>query len=172
MLNKVFLIGNLGRDPLMEITQNGKQIAKFSLATSSKWKNETGQWHKHTDWHHVIVFKEITAEWIKDTFKKGDRVYVEGKLIYHSWISKQGDTRRSSQIVVSGNNGQVIHLPRYCLSGANDFSELDPISEGFMPESFNSESLDPKGLGSENQDSKNQDSEKDDPEDHQPLQQL
>ena len=170
MLNKIFLIGNLGRNPLIEVTQTGKQIAKFSLATSSEWRDGTSVWHEHTDWHQVVVFKETTARWIKDTFKKGDRVYVEGKLTYRSWKNKRGDNHRSTQILVSGNNGQVIHFPRHPLPEAIDLSGFDTISEGFIPEnlpslSFNSESLDSEELTPEILESKDLDYEDFCPED-------
>ncbi|MDP4154216.1 MAG: single-stranded DNA-binding protein [Bacillota bacterium] len=110
MLNKIILKGNLGRDPEIQVTQDGRKIAKFSLATSSSWRDEAREWHEHTDWHQVVVFKETMARWIKNAFKKGDRVYVEGRLMYKHRKDKHGNFHWTTYIIVSEQDGCVEHL--------------------------------------------------------------
>jgi single-strand DNA-binding protein len=116
MLNKIILIGNLGRDPEIQTTQDGRKIAKFSLATSPSWKArprenaETNDEYDQADWHRVVVFRDTTVRWIQDILKRGDTVYVEGRLTYYKWQDPQGHTHRISNIAVSGQHGRVQHL--------------------------------------------------------------
>ena len=72
MLNIVLLTGNLGKDPEVFMTPTGREIVRFSLATSYTWKDAGGEWHKHTDWHRIVVFRRSTGGWVKDNIKKGD----------------------------------------------------------------------------------------------------
>ncbi len=111
MLNKVILIGNIGYDPEFQTTQDGRPLARFSVATSSTRRDALGEWHKHTDWHRIVVYKETTIRWITDTLKKGARVRVEGKLTYQRWKDKGGQQHRISYIVVSGSHGKVEQDP-------------------------------------------------------------
>lgn len=110
MLNKIILLGNIGRTPKVGIDQNGREIATFSLATNTSWKATTGEWQKHTDWHHIIVFRESTVRWIKEIFKKGDTVYVIGRLTYHQWTDPYNQTQTTPSIVISGFEGIVEHI--------------------------------------------------------------
>lgn len=110
MLNKVILKGNIGQAPQVWIAQNGREIATFSLATSSSWKDTTGEWQTLTEWHRVTVFRPSTVTWIKDVLKKGDTVYVEGRLTYQQWIDKYNRSRMTPQIVVSGREGKIEYL--------------------------------------------------------------
>lgn len=110
MLNKVILTGNVGRSPEIKVTQDGRTIAVFSLATSSSWKDATGEWQTHTEWHRIIVFRDSTVRWIKDVLKKGDTVYVEGKLTYHQGTDRYGHTRIISHVVIAGQQGCVRYL--------------------------------------------------------------
>ncbi len=110
MINKVILKGNVGKDPHVSLDQKGRQIATFSLATSTTWKDANGEWHQHVDWHQIVVFRESTARWIKDALKKGDAVYVEGKLTYHQKTDKFNQLRLIPNIVIAGFNGKVEQL--------------------------------------------------------------
>lgn len=110
MLNKVILKGNIGRDPQIKTTQSGRQIATFSLATSFSWKDRDGEWQTHVDWHRISVLREATVEWIKDILKKGDTVYVEGKLSYQPWIDRFNQKHFKPHIVIEGGQGKVEHL--------------------------------------------------------------
>ena len=115
MLNKVILMGNIGRSPHIFLTQEGKEIANFSLATTVMWKaypREDGEpeWQSATDWHQITVFRDSTVRWVKDLVKRGDTVYVEGKLVYQHWTDKYGYPRITAHVVVSGQGGKVEHL--------------------------------------------------------------
>ncbi len=110
MLNKVILQGNMGRNPRIDLTQDGREIATFSLATSTSWRDEFGEWQTCTEWHRIIVFRESTVKWIKGILKKGDSIYVEGKLTYQHWIDTYGQSRLTSYVVVSGNEGRLQYL--------------------------------------------------------------
>ena len=107
MLNRVTLHGNIGRVPSIALTQDGREIASFSMATTQNWKDEAGEWQSATDWHQITVFRESTIRWIKDILKRGDPVCVEGKLTYQQWTDKYGQSRRTSHVVVAGREGRV-----------------------------------------------------------------
>ena len=107
MLNRVTLQGNIGRVPSIALTQDGREVASFSMATTQNWKDESGEWQSTTDWHQITVFRESTIRWIKDILKRGDPVYVEGKLTYQQWTDKYGHPRRTSHVVVAGREGRV-----------------------------------------------------------------
>ena len=110
MLNKVILQGNIGRAPKVFLTQEGKEIATFSLATSTSWKDKSGEWQKSTNWHRITVFRQSTIGWIKDILKRGDPVYVEGKLSYHRWTDKFGQERATPHVMVTGREGRIEHF--------------------------------------------------------------
>ena len=110
MLNKVILQGNVGRAPKIALTQEGKEIATFSLATTQSWKDAAGERQSATDWHRVTVFRDSTIRWIKDSLRRGDRVYLEGKLSYHHWTDKHGQTRSTPHVVIAGKEGRLQHL--------------------------------------------------------------
>jgi single-strand DNA-binding protein len=110
MINKVILKGNLGRDPHIALDQRGREIATLSLATSTTWKDPKGEWQQHVDWHRIVVFRESTVRWIKDVLKKGDTVYVEGKLATFQKPDKFQQVRRSSVIIIAGNEGSIQYL--------------------------------------------------------------
>ncbi len=109
-------MGNVGRSPHIFLTQEGMEVAHFSLATTVVWKacsgenRERGEWQSATDWHQITVFRESTVRWIKDLLKRGDKVYVEGKLSYQHWTDKYGRPRVTAHVVVSGQDGKVEHL--------------------------------------------------------------
>ena len=112
MLNRVTLQGNIGRVPSIALTQDGREVASFSMATTQNWKacpreGREPEWQSATDWHQITVFRESTIRWIKDILKRGDPVYVEGKLTYQQWTDKYGQPRRTSHVVVAGREGRV-----------------------------------------------------------------
>ncbi|OJW46986.1 MAG: hypothetical protein BGO67_09830 [Alphaproteobacteria bacterium 41-28] len=119
MLNKVILQGNVGRIPTIKLTQSGRIIASFFLATNTYLKSrsrENGEteWQKCTEWHQITVFRESTVKWIKDALEQGDPLYVEGKLTYHHWADKYGQYHSTSHIVITNGDGQIVHLrPRH-----------------------------------------------------------
>ena len=100
MLNKVMLVGNLGKDPEISYTKEGRAVAKFSIATTERWKDkETGDRRDKTEWHRIVVFGKL-AEICGEYLSKGKQVYIEGKLQTSSW-EKDGITRYSTDIIAS-----------------------------------------------------------------------
>ena len=96
-VNKVILIGNLGKDPELKYTPQGTPVAKIALATNERFKAKDGQWQDRTEWHNVILWQRL-AEIAGEHLKKGHKVYVEGRLETRSW-DKDGETRYTTQIV-------------------------------------------------------------------------
>jgi len=99
-LNKVQLIGYLGKDPENRFTANGKAVANFSIATSESWKDKDGDQQEKTEWHNIVMFDKV-AEIAEKYLKKGSRVYVEGKLQTRKWEDKEGKDRYTTEIVVN-----------------------------------------------------------------------
>jgi single-strand DNA-binding protein len=108
-VNKVILIGNLGKDPEIRYTQAGEPIANFSLATSEQWTDKSGQKQEKTQWHRVEVFGK-TAQVCRDYLTKGKSVYIEGQIIYDEWTDKDGNKRNTTKIRVSGFTGRLVML--------------------------------------------------------------
>jgi single-strand DNA-binding protein len=99
-LNKVMLIGNLGKDPDLSYTASGVAVAKFSIATNERWKDQEGNFQERTEWHNIVVWRKL-AEICGQYLKKGSKVYVEGRLQTRSWDDKNtGVKRYSTEIVV------------------------------------------------------------------------
>lgn len=100
-VNKVLLLGNLGKDPEIRTTPNGMTVATFSLATAERAKDSTGNWVDKTEWHNLVAFQR-TAEIIRDYVKKGSQVFVEGKLQTRSWDDKEsGQKKYRTEILVN-----------------------------------------------------------------------
>ncbi len=98
-LNKVLLIGNLGKDPELSYTASGIAVAKFSIATNERWKDNEGNFQERTEWHNVIAWRKL-AEICGQYLKKGSKVYVEGKLQTRSWDDKNtGQKRYATEVV-------------------------------------------------------------------------
>ena len=95
-LNKVMLIGNLGADPEVRSTSNGSRVATMSLATSRQWTTQAGEKQEKTEWHRCVVWNARgsgLADVVEKYLKKGDRVYVEGRIEYRTWQDREGQTR-------------------------------------------------------------------------------
>ena len=100
-VNKVILIGNLGKDPEVKYTPSGTPVAKFTLATNERYTDKNGQWQDRTEWHNIVAWQR-TAEIAGEYLKKGRTVYVEGRLQTHSWDDKNtGQKKYMTEIVVS-----------------------------------------------------------------------
>jgi single-strand DNA-binding protein len=98
MINKVLLIGRVGKDPEVKQTTGGS-VAKFSLATTESYKNKAGEKVENTEWHNIVIFGKLT-EIVEKYVKKGDLIYVEGKIIYGSYDDKDGNKRYTTDIKV------------------------------------------------------------------------
>ncbi|MEZ5690986.1 MAG: single-stranded DNA-binding protein [Rickettsiales bacterium] len=110
-VNKVILIGNLGRDPEIRSTQDGREIANLAIATSESWKDRnTGERREKTEWHRVVVFNEGLVGVIKNYIKKGSKVYIEGQLQTRKWTDKDGQEKYSTEVVLQGFNGSLTML--------------------------------------------------------------
>jgi single-strand DNA-binding protein len=108
-VNKVILIGNLGKDPEIRYTQGGDPIANFSLATNEKWTDRSGEKQERTEWHRVDVFGK-QAQVVRDYLTKGRSVYIEGSIHYDEWTDRDGNKRNTTKIKVSGPNSRVVLL--------------------------------------------------------------
>jgi len=100
MVNKVILVGNLGQDPEVRHLENGSVVGKFSVATSEKYKDKSGETKTITEWHNVVVWRRL-AEIAEKYLTKGKQVYVEGKLTHRKWQDKDGNDRYSTEVVAS-----------------------------------------------------------------------
>ncbi len=108
-INKVILVGNLGKDPEVRALSNGSKIAKFSLATNENYKTKDGNWNERTEWHNITCWRNL-AERAENTLKKGAQIYVEGKLRTNSY-EKDGQTRYITEVeaeyfTILGNRNQ------------------------------------------------------------------
>src|SRR6201993_4243133 len=112
-VNKVILVGNLGKDPEIRRTQDGRPIANLSVATSETWRDKaTGERRERTEWHRVVIFNEGLSRIAEQYLKKGSKVYLEGSLQTRKWQAQQGEGRCSSEVVVQGFNSQLTMLDR------------------------------------------------------------
>ena len=100
MVNKVILIGNLGRDPEVRRLENGAVVAKFTIATSESYKDKSGAWQEQTEWHNIVVWRTL-AERAETQLKKGMPVYIEGKLTHRSWKDQDGNDRYITEVVAN-----------------------------------------------------------------------
>ena len=112
-VNKVILIGNLGADPEIRRTSDGRPVANLRVATSESWKDKaTGERREKTEWHRVVIFSEGLCRIAEQYLKKGAKVYLEGALQTRKWQDKDGQDRYSTEVVLQGFNSQLTMLDR------------------------------------------------------------
>ena len=100
-VNKVILVGNLGKDPEVKYTPSGVPVAKFSLATNERYKDKAGEWQDRTEWHNIVAWQRL-AEIVGEYVKKGSKIYIEGRLQTSSWEDKQsGEKKYRTEIVIN-----------------------------------------------------------------------
>jgi single-strand DNA-binding protein len=135
-VNKVILIGNLGRDPEIRSTQNGGKVANLSVATSETWRDRnSGERRERTEWHRVVVFSEGLIRVIENYLRKGSKVYVEGALQTRKWTDQQGQERYTTEIVLQNFGGTLTMLDGRGEGGAgsygggNDFGGASAVEE-------------------------------------------
>ncbi|CEN56771.1 single-stranded DNA-binding protein [Candidatus Methylopumilus turicensis] len=97
-VNKVILVGNLGRDPEMRFMPNGEAVCNFSIATTDSWKDKSGQKQERTEWHNIVIYRKL-AEIAGEYLKKGRPVYIEGRLQTRKWQTKEGQDRLTTEII-------------------------------------------------------------------------
>lgn len=108
MINKVTLIGRLGKDPEVRTLEGGAMVARFSVATSESYKDKTDQWVEQTEWHQVVTWRDL-AKRAGDQLKKGMLIYVEGKLTYRTWKDTDGKEQKTTEIVA--NSYRILNKP-------------------------------------------------------------
>jgi len=139
-LNKIILIGNVGRDPEIKAFQNGDKIANFSLATSDKWTDKVSQEKKElTQWHRVVVRNQNIIRTIEMFVKKGKAVVVEGKLTYRKFLASDGAEKMATEIVVGPYNGELTLLPGTDTSNSTFSSFAEPTEETKKDDDLNDE---------------------------------
>ncbi len=110
-INKVILVGNLGRDPEVRTFQNGGKVCNLRIATSETWKDRsTGERRERTEWHSVAIFQEGLVRVCEQYLRKGSKVYVEGKLQTRKWQDQSGQDRYSTEVVLQGFDGTLVML--------------------------------------------------------------
>jgi single-strand DNA-binding protein len=113
MVNKVILIGNLGADPEVKNTSNGRLMATLRLATNETWNDkQTGERRERTEWHRVVIFNETLAKQAEQYLKKGRKVYVEGQLQTKKWQDEQGQDRYMTEVILQGFNSELKFLDK------------------------------------------------------------
>lgn len=110
-LNKVMLIGNLGKDPEVRNLPNGGKVVNFSIATSESWKDkQTGERKEKTEWHNIVIFGEGLVKVAETYLKKGSKVYLEGQLQTRKWQDKEGKDRYSTEVILQGFSASLTML--------------------------------------------------------------
>ncbi|WFU37634.1 single-stranded DNA-binding protein [Bradyrhizobium sp. CB82] len=123
-INKVILVGNLGKDPEIRRTQDGRPIANLSVATSETWRDKaTGERKEKTEWHRVVIFNEGLAKVAEQYLKKGAKVYVEGALQTRKWTDQSGVEKYSTEVVLQGFNSNLTMLDGRGGGGGGSFGE-------------------------------------------------
>jgi single-strand DNA-binding protein len=110
-VNKVILVGNLGRDPEIRSLQDGTKVANLSLATSESWKDKnSGERREKTEWHRIAIFNDRLADLAEKYLKKGSKIYVEGQLQTRKWTDQSGQERYTTEVVLSRFRGELTML--------------------------------------------------------------
>jgi len=152
-VNKVILLGNVGKDPEIRTTPGGTMVANFSLATSDRFQDAQGNWQDRTEWHNLVAFKR-TAEIVRDYVKKGSKLYIEGKIQTRSWEDKDTKAKRyRTEIIVndlsllsgrdesqggggytrSNSANAAVNEDQRVPAGADDFAQSAEISDDDIP---------------------------------------
>ena len=135
-LNKVLLIGRLGNDPEIKQMQNGKSVARLSVATSESWKDKnTGEKKEKTEWHRVVIFNEGLVGVVQKYLKKGAQVYIEGQLNTNKYTDSNGQEKYSTQIVLQGYSSSLTMLDgKNSSSGDSKKLESSQLPSDDMPD--------------------------------------
>ena len=130
-VNKVILVGNLGRDPEIRSMPNGDRIANLSIATSETWRDKSsGERKEKTEWHRVVIFNDNIVKVVENYVKKGSTVYIEGALQTRKWTDQQGVEKYSTEIVVSRFKGELTMLGGRSEGGSSGGDQSQQQSTG------------------------------------------
>ena len=143
MINKVILIGNLGRDPEVRVLESGASVAKFSMATNESYRDSAGEWQTLTEWHNIIMWRGL-AERAERSLKKGSLIYLEGKLTHRKWTDQEGRDRYTTEVVA--NTFRMLDRKDSSTGGySNNFpSPEDEMKTGALPSSDNDSFVTPE----------------------------
>jgi len=123
-VNKVILVGNLGKDPEIRRTQDGRPIANLTIATSDTWRDKaTGERKEKTEWHRVVIFNEGLCKVAEQYLKKGAKVYIEGALQTRKWTDQSGVEKYSTEVVLQGFNSTLTMLDGRSGGGGGNFAD-------------------------------------------------
>jgi single-strand DNA-binding protein len=150
-VNKVILLGNLGKDPEMKVTPAGKPVAKFSLATNERFKDKDGNWQDRTEWHNIVLWERL-AEIAGEYLKKGSKVYIEGRIRTDSWDDKQTNQKKymtniiANELVLLGGRGEGQggggeSATRGVATGGNNFDQREPEPASATSSPINDEDI-------------------------------
>jgi single-strand DNA-binding protein len=130
-VNKVILIGNLGKDPEIKYTPSGTAVAKFTLATNERYKDKAGEWQDRTEWHNIVAWQRL-AEIVGEYLKKGSKAYIEGRLQTSSWEDKQSGEKKyrteiiAQDLVLLSGRGEGEGEGRASRAAATSFDQRAP----------------------------------------------
>lgn len=139
-VNKVILVGNLGRDPEVRRLNSGSPVVNLRIATSESWRDKnSGERQERTEWHNVVIFNENLAKVAEQYLKKGSKVYVEGQLQTRKWQDQSGQDRYTTEVVIQRFRGDLTFLDRPGDSmggerGGSDFGRSSPMESGGGPD--------------------------------------
>ncbi|MEQ9689785.1 MAG: single-stranded DNA-binding protein [Bauldia litoralis] len=139
-VNKVILVGNLGRDPEVRRLNSGSPVVNLRIATSESWRDKnSGERQERTEWHNVVIFNENLAKVAEQYLKKGSKVYVEGQLQTRKWQDQSGQDRYTTEVVIQRFRGDLTFLDRPGESmggerGGSDFGRSSPMESGGGPD--------------------------------------
>ena len=131
-VNKVILVGNLGRDPEIRTLNSGEKVANLSLATSEQWRDKaTGERKEKTEWHRVVIFNENLVRVAENYLKKGSTIYIEGSLQTRKWTDQQGVEKYSTEVVLQKFRGELTMLGGRGEGGGGGSRDDDGYGSGF-----------------------------------------
>lgn len=131
-VNKVILVGNLGRDPEVRTMGSGDKVVNLSLATTETWRDrQSGERRERTEWHRVVVFNENLAKVAENYLRKGSKVYVEGQLQTRKWTDQNGQEKYSTEVVLQRYRGELTMLDSRNSQGGGDYGGGDYGGGGF-----------------------------------------
>ena len=133
-VNKVILVGNLGKDPEVRNTQAGMKMVNFTLATSESWNDKmSGERKEQTEWHRVVIMNERIADVAEKYLRKGSKVYVEGKLQTRKWTDQSGQEKYTTEVMIGRFNGELTLLDRAGGASAGGGDEYAPRAASAAP---------------------------------------
>ena len=129
-VNKVILLGNIGKDPDVKAMQSGSKLATFSIATSKRWKDkQTQEFKDKTEWHRVVVFGDGLVDIVEKYVKKGSKIYIEGELQTRKWADQQGNDRYTTEIVLQGFNSTLTLLDSKNSSSSSSEKSIENVPD-------------------------------------------